>query len=414
MVFWGVCFSMLKNGISCPLSGLFSSIVVFRCFFSLSWRFLSIKVDFQPIKEFWWNMFFFSRDGICYLPQNTLIIITNVYSYCLLAIQKIAMRQAYLRNHASRHQPPSFRKCFSSTSLCCFDGKQLIVMVFMYSISRGLSFLSPQNEGSREIAVNMSTNLAFSLWILQLATFCAESCASYTLCHSDMSKSKGNINGNPTSPIESKSLFHLLLPFKFIDTVKTLKWNIFIVERGPSALTSMLWKHLCCKHTKYWLSSGGWKPILLRFFFGIPDYRTMEYLRSIFFFSPTVLLTMSDSCKDCIDFWRQSQENSYTPQKFNSSPLKNGGWRTSYLLGFGNFSNCELLDFGGVSPDSWVGSLAMSYSLPSHGLGPWLQLPKAQTPPKKTIFQRKTSEKSQDFRWYCWWFRNPAFTTWDV
>ena len=31
-----------------------------------------------------------------------------------------------------------------------------------------------------------------------------------------------------------------------------------------------------------------------------------------------------------------------TPPKFNSSPLKNGGWKTTFLLGFGNFSgvNC--------------------------------------------------------------------------
>ena len=30
-----------------------------------------------------------------------------------------------------------------------------------------------------------------------------------------------------------------------------------------------------------------------------------------------------------------------TPPKFNSSPLKNGGWKTTSLLGFGNFSGAS-------------------------------------------------------------------------
>ena len=37
-----------------------------------------------------------------------------------------------------------------------------------------------------------------------------------------------------------------------------------------------------------------------------------------------------------------------TPPKFNSSPLKNAGWKTTSLLGFGNFSGVNsLLNFGG-------------------------------------------------------------------
>ena len=36
-----------------------------------------------------------------------------------------------------------------------------------------------------------------------------------------------------------------------------------------------------------------------------------------------------------------------TPCKFNSSPLKNGGWKTTFLLRFGNFSGeNSLLNFG--------------------------------------------------------------------
>ena len=38
-----------------------------------------------------------------------------------------------------------------------------------------------------------------------------------------------------------------------------------------------------------------------------------------------------------------------TPPKFNSSSLKNGGWKTTFLLGFGNFSGA-MLSFGRVPP----------------------------------------------------------------
>ena len=34
-----------------------------------------------------------------------------------------------------------------------------------------------------------------------------------------------------------------------------------------------------------------------------------------------------------------------TPPKFNSSPLKKGAWKTTFLLGFGNFSGAKL-NFG--------------------------------------------------------------------
>ena len=39
------------------------------------------------------------------------------------------------------------------------------------------------------------------------------------------------------------------------------------------------------------------------------------------------------------------------PRKFNSSPLKNGGWKTTFLLGFGNFSGA-MLNFGRVDHES--------------------------------------------------------------
>ena len=37
----------------------------------------------------------------------------------------------------------------------------------------------------------------------------------------------------------------------------------------------------------------------------------------------------------------QEKYHLYTPLKFNSSPLKNGGWKTTFLLGFGNFSGAS-------------------------------------------------------------------------
>ena len=48
-----------------------------------------------------------------------------------------------------------------------------------------------------------------------------------------------------------------------------------------------------------------------------------------------------------------------TPPKFNSSPLKNGGWKKDpFLLGFGNFSG-DMLNFGRVGVclrlQLWVG-----------------------------------------------------------
>ena len=41
----------------------------------------------------------------------------------------------------------------------------------------------------------------------------------------------------------------------------------------------------------------------------------------------------------------------YTTPKFKSSPLKNGGWKMSFLLGLPIFRG-ELLNFRGVSQDS--------------------------------------------------------------
>ena len=40
--------------------------------------------------------------------------------------------------------------------------------------------------------------------------------------------------------------------------------------------------------------------------------------------------------------------SSFTLPKFNSSPLKMDGWKTTFLLGFANFSGGELLNFGRV------------------------------------------------------------------
>ena len=38
-----------------------------------------------------------------------------------------------------------------------------------------------------------------------------------------------------------------------------------------------------------------------------------------------------------------------THPKFKSSPLKDGGWKITFLLGFGLFSGGGLLNFGGVN-----------------------------------------------------------------
>ena len=48
-------------------------------------------------------------------------------------------------------------------------------------------------------------------------------------------------------------------------------------------------------------------------------------------------------------FWKTKMTILHTPPKFNSSPLKNSGWKTilSYL-GFGNFSGAIVVKLRGV------------------------------------------------------------------
>ena len=49
-----------------------------------------------------------------------------------------------------------------------------------------------------------------------------------------------------------------------------------------------------------------------------------------------------------IHFFFMTSESRLTPLKFNSSPLKNGGWKTTFLVGRSLFRG-ELLNFGGVN-----------------------------------------------------------------
>lgn len=74
------------------------------------------------------------RDGIFYLPSNH--------------------HENGLINGSSWFAP-------STTSLCCFNGQQLIVMVFMHPITRGLSFSH----------LNLGTCNLFR-WILRVWTLC--------------------------------------------------------------------------------------------------------------------------------------------------------------------------------------------------------------------------------------------------
>ena len=63
--------------------------------------------------------------------------------------------------------------------------------------------------------------------------------------------------------------------------------------------------------------------------------------------APGVAKTMIGEAGEKIKRGKELGRFFVTPPKFNSSPLKNHGWKTTFLLGFGNFSGA-MLNFGRV------------------------------------------------------------------
>ena len=76
--------------------------------------------------------------------------------------------------------------------------------------------------------------------------------------------------------------------------------------------------------------------------------------------------------------------NEVTPPKFNSSPLKNDGWKTSFLLRRSIFRG-ELLNFGRVSGGFWD-----ECEIRIHQHHP-------------SVDGRNWRLRYDEHRWYCWW-----------
>ena len=120
-----------------------------------------------------------------------------------------------------------------------------------------------------------------------------------------------------------------------------------------------VWNTKCRKKTKKtvdfiytrYINSHLWSMILVSFPLGIRYWNAEPILR---WFEALEMIKLETGrpfyvCDIHIDIWANYYIH-YIPPKFNSEfTLKNGGWKTTFLLGFGNFSGA-MVNFGRVIP----------------------------------------------------------------